>query len=233
MDRLRIEKGRVRVLVGEAAVALLEVEGLEATVEPDVAVVIARAHLLQGDDAATAGSLVPALAKAAPTTTQIEGWLVEAARRLQSGSATRARSALANALRLATRPRARRPFRDAHIGVRQLLAGDRRLQAENTWLTRGSCSVVPAPMIGTSSPVLRRDEEDDAALPMVVEKLTHKELEVLGLLAELLTTEEIASSMFVSVNTIRTHVRSILRKLGVSRRNAAVRRARELELLPA
>jgi LuxR family maltose regulon positive regulatory protein len=38
--------------------------------------------------------------------------------------------------------------------------------------------------------------------------------------------------MYVSVNTIRTHVRSILRKLGVSRRNAAVRRARELDLLP-
>jgi LuxR family transcriptional regulator, maltose regulon positive regulatory protein len=37
--------------------------------------------------------------------------------------------------------------------------------------------------------------------------------------------------MFVSVNTVRTHVRSILRKLGVSRRNQAVRRARELEIL--
>ena len=48
-----------------------------------------------------------------------------------------------------------------------------------------------------------------------------------------LTTEEIASAMFVSVNTIRTHVRSILRKLGVSRRNAAVRRARDLSLLPS
>jgi LuxR family maltose regulon positive regulatory protein len=37
--------------------------------------------------------------------------------------------------------------------------------------------------------------------------------------------------MFVSVNTVRTHVRSILRKLGASRRNDAVRRARELHLL--
>jgi LuxR family maltose regulon positive regulatory protein len=63
------------------------------------------------------------------------------------------------------------------------------------------------------------------------EPLTPKELEVLGHLAELLTTDEIAEAMFVSVNTVRTHVRSILRKLGVSRRNAAVRRARELHLL--
>jgi LuxR family maltose regulon positive regulatory protein len=38
--------------------------------------------------------------------------------------------------------------------------------------------------------------------------------------------------MFVSVNTIRSHVRSILRKLGVGRRNEAVRLAWELRLLP-
>ena len=39
--------------------------------------------------------------------------------------------------------------------------------------------------------------------------------------------------MFVSVNTIRTHVRSILRKLAVSRRNEAIRRGRALGLIPA
>ncbi len=73
----------------------------------------------------------------------------------------------------------------------------------------------------------------DSPATLVVERLTEKELEVLGHLAELLTTEEIAETMFVSVNTVRTHVRNILRKLGVPRRNAAVRRARELNLLPA
>jgi LuxR family maltose regulon positive regulatory protein len=65
-----------------------------------------------------------------------------------------------------------------------------------------------------------------------VNPLTKKEREVLGYLAELLTTDEIASAMFVSVNTVRSHVRSILRKLSVARRNEAVRRAWELNLLP-
>jgi LuxR family maltose regulon positive regulatory protein len=37
--------------------------------------------------------------------------------------------------------------------------------------------------------------------------------------------------MFVSVNTVRTHVRNILRKLDASRRNEAVRRARELGII--
>jgi LuxR family transcriptional regulator, maltose regulon positive regulatory protein len=63
------------------------------------------------------------------------------------------------------------------------------------------------------------------------EPLTAKEHEVLGYLAQLFTTEEIAGAMFVSVNTIRTHVRNILRKLGASRRNEAIRRARELGIL--
>lgn len=64
-----------------------------------------------------------------------------------------------------------------------------------------------------------------------LEPLTSKEAEVLGYLAELYSTEEIASAMFVSVNTVRTHIRSVLRKLGVKRRNAAVRRARHLGVL--
>jgi LuxR family transcriptional regulator, maltose regulon positive regulatory protein len=67
----------------------------------------------------------------------------------------------------------------------------------------------------------------------LVEPLTAKEHEVLGHLSELLTTEEIATAMFVSVNTVRTHVRHILRKLAVRRRNEAVRRARSLRLLDA
>jgi LuxR family maltose regulon positive regulatory protein len=233
MDRVRIERGRVRVLAGDADVALLEVEGIEASVEPEVAVVVARAQLLQGDVTVTAGSLVPALARAAPLPTQIEGWLVEAARQLHNGSAERARSALANSLRLARDTKARRPFREAHAGVQQLLATDHRLQAANPWLPRASRGAASASVTRTFMPARPRKVDDDVALSVVVENLTQKELEVLGHLAELLTTEEIASSMFVSVNTVRTHVRSILRKLGVSRRHAAVRRARELELLPA
>jgi DNA-binding CsgD family transcriptional regulator len=67
---------------------------------------------------------------------------------------------------------------------------------------------------------------------LLIEELTWRELEVLGHLAELLTTEEIAATMFISVNTVRTHVRNILRKLAVARRNDAVRRAWELGLLP-
>lgn len=66
----------------------------------------------------------------------------------------------------------------------------------------------------------------------MVQELSSREMEVLRYLAAMLSTAEIAATMFISVNTVRTHIRSILRKLGVSRRNQAVRRARERGLLP-
>jgi LuxR family transcriptional regulator, maltose regulon positive regulatory protein len=212
---------------------LLDVEAIDAGGDAEVAVVRARAQLSLGDTEVVVDSLAPALARSAPVTTQVEGWLVEAGHQLHGGSTGRARTALTTSLTLAAGARLRRPFREAHPAVRQLLSRDRRLQAQHPWLGIVQRRRVAPVFAASSSRPPDHEPPGTAPTPVVVEKLTQKELEVLGLLSELLTTEEIASSMFVSVNTIRTHVRSILRKLGVSRRNAAVRRARELELLPA
>ncbi len=64
-----------------------------------------------------------------------------------------------------------------------------------------------------------------------VESLSARERDVLRQLAQMMTTEEIADELYVSVNTVKTHLKSVYRKLAVTRRSAAVRRARELELL--
>jgi LuxR family maltose regulon positive regulatory protein len=61
--------------------------------------------------------------------------------------------------------------------------------------------------------------------------LSARELEVLRLLATELTGPEIASSLYVSVNTLRTHTKHVFAKLDVNSRRAAVRRAVELGLL--
>jgi len=53
-------------------------------------------------------------------------------------------------------------------------------------------------------------------------------MEVLEKLLAHYSTEEIAEAMFISVNTVRTHVRNILRKLSARRRQQAVRVARRL-----
>jgi LuxR family transcriptional regulator, maltose regulon positive regulatory protein len=61
--------------------------------------------------------------------------------------------------------------------------------------------------------------------------LTPRELEVLRALPSLMTADELAAAQTVSVNTVRTHMRSLYRKLGVRTRRDAVRRGRELGLL--
>jgi LuxR family maltose regulon positive regulatory protein len=65
----------------------------------------------------------------------------------------------------------------------------------------------------------------------LIEPLSKRELDVLGLLATDLAGPEIAAQLFVSVNTMRTHTRNIFAKLGVNSRRAAVSRATELGLL--
>jgi DNA-binding NarL/FixJ family response regulator len=62
-------------------------------------------------------------------------------------------------------------------------------------------------------------------------KLTKREREVLGLLAEGLRQDEIAERLFISRKTVGTHVENILRKLGVRSRTQAVALAYREELL--
>jgi LuxR family maltose regulon positive regulatory protein len=69
-----------------------------------------------------------------------------------------------------------------------------------------------------------------AALPADVD-LSERELTVLRLLATDLSQREIASELYVSFNTIKSHTRSVFRKLGVADRAAAVARGRELALI--
>jgi LuxR family maltose regulon positive regulatory protein len=63
------------------------------------------------------------------------------------------------------------------------------------------------------------------------DELTNRELAVLRLLPTDLTLAEIARSLYLSRNTVKTHARSIYRKLDVATREAAVASARELGLL--
>lgn len=62
--------------------------------------------------------------------------------------------------------------------------------------------------------------------------ITKREQEVLELIALGLSNQEIAEKLFVSPNTVKTHSSSIFGKLGVRRRTEAIRRAKELQLLP-
>ncbi|MEI7742664.1 MAG: LuxR C-terminal-related transcriptional regulator [Chloroflexota bacterium] len=81
---------------------------------------------------------------------------------------------------------------------------------------------------------LRRGGDDgrtQATRQPLIEPLSERELDVLRLLAGDMSGPDIARELVVSLNTVRSHTKSIYAKLGVSSRREAVRRAAELDLL--
>ncbi|WP_053207225.1 LuxR C-terminal-related transcriptional regulator [Jiangella muralis] len=150
---------------------------------------------------------------------RVEQLLRHAHRQLGRGAGGTGRSDLVRALAMARRERLRRPFTHVSPQVRRLIRTDTVVSARADWLR-------PEP-----NPPPRRTPGPETDVPPVGRALSGRELEVLRHLSSLLTTEEVASAMYISVNTVRTHVRGILSKLSASRRNEAVRRARQLGLV--
>lgn len=62
--------------------------------------------------------------------------------------------------------------------------------------------------------------------------LSKRELEVLGLISDGLSNEEIAEKLFISLNTIKTHTSNLFEKLEVKRRTQATEKAKRLGLIP-
>ena len=67
--------------------------------------------------------------------------------------------------------------------------------------------------------------------PALIEPLSDRELDVLHLLADGQTNQEIAQALCVSVNTIKTHLKNIYRKLGVNSRREATAKAKKQGLV--
>lgn len=63
-------------------------------------------------------------------------------------------------------------------------------------------------------------------------KISKRELEVLQLMSEGLSNQEIAARLFVSLHTIKTHTSNLFEKLDVKRRTQAVETAKKLQLIP-
>jgi len=63
-------------------------------------------------------------------------------------------------------------------------------------------------------------------------ELSKRELEILGLLAQGHSNQEIAAKLFVSLSTVKTHIQNLFEKLDVKRRIQAVEKAKRLNLIP-
>ncbi|MFG1813646.1 LuxR C-terminal-related transcriptional regulator [Kribbella sp. NPDC049174] len=214
---LIVDEAKILVAEHQPHLAVSEIERSGGRHQVESILVLQRAATETGHR----GPALPTLTsnRAVPLDTQVDGWLVQAAESIRTGDTGRTRVCLERALRLAAPEQLRRPFAEAPPSVQKLLGPTGELIRRHPWLRADTSSV------DQSGP-------GPTGLIRTAAALTSKEHEVLEYLAELLTTEEIASTMYVSVNTVRSHVRSVLRKLSASRRNEAVRRAWELGLLP-
>ncbi|WP_086766662.1 LuxR C-terminal-related transcriptional regulator [Streptomyces bobili] len=137
-----------------------------------------------------------------------------------AGDTDTARKLVTQALLDARQERLRRPFLDAGAWIRPLLATPALHELAAGWLTPG------LPRHGGQS-----GPESPSPPPLVEVELSGRERDVLERLARMMSTEEVAADLYVSVNTVKTHLKSVYRKLAVNRRGDAVRRARDLHLL--
>jgi LuxR family maltose regulon positive regulatory protein len=136
------------------------------------------------------------------------------------GDTTAAENLLQRALAAARPYHLRRPFLESEPWLDRLFLRRPALAREHTWLT--------PTLVGLTPTAREEDEQPPVPLP---DALSEREREVLERLAQLMSADEIAADLHLSVNTVKTHLKSIFRKLAVTRRGQAVRRARELGLL--
>lgn len=80
----------------------------------------------------------------------------------------------------------------------------------------------------TELPVRQADMQTGIALSGI----TPRELEVLQLMARGHSNQEIANLLFVSLNTVKTHISSLLSKLDAQRRTQAIQKAKSLGIIP-
>jgi LuxR family maltose regulon positive regulatory protein len=90
---------------------------------------------------------------------------------------------------------------------------------------------IPARYLAKLLALLAQESAAPGAGERLSEPLSERELEVLALVAAGKANVEIASSLFVSLSTVKTHINNLYRKLGVSSRTQAIARARKLDLI--
>jgi LuxR family maltose regulon positive regulatory protein len=214
----------------EAAVAALG--GTGGTPSPAAAVVLARLQVAGGDPAAALRTLAPLLAVApggAPPELPlaIEAFLLDAVANQELADHAAAAGALLRALDLAGPEGYYRVFVEGGMPVRLLLADQLHRDTNNHHQLVAALLERFRAAAARGGPANGRPA---APAPLVV-PLSDREQVVLRYLSSRLSAGEIADELYVSLNTVKTHIKSIYRKLDTNRRWDAVKRARQLQLL--
>jgi LuxR family transcriptional regulator, maltose regulon positive regulatory protein len=221
---------QLTVLQSQACVATADIRSaidLAGQADPGASLdaAAALAHALLGEDLAAARN---ALAGAPPgeqgsDRVLLAACLLDARLSYESGDRARGHRSLERALRLGEREQFRLQFAMERGWLRPVL----RREPE---LAQAYRRLLEPDLIGPYLPEVRQPGAGQD-VPLIVEALSHREREVLEHVSAMESTAEIASGMYISVNTVKTHLKSIYRKLSVTHRGEAVRRARQFGLL--
>ncbi|WCB94428.1 HTH-type transcriptional regulator MalT [Baekduia alba] len=216
---LEIYRGRLLERDGRVAEARRVLDRLDPALDPTVAITYASRQLRAGAPDGALAAVGPWLAHDASSVASLRIWLLvlHAVALGQLGDDDQAHASLEQALAVAEPEGMRRPFADESVRIGPLL---RAHQAHGT--AHAGFVVELLDRIGGARPA----PEGELRAP-----LTDRERVVLGFLPAAMTATDIADALIVSEATVRTHLRHIYAKLGVSGRREAVRRARDLRLL--
>ena len=227
----RAARAKLLAATGDEDAALAELDRTDASPAPVEALVLARLQVATGDPAAAGRTLAPLLADepgqpAPELPLAIAAHLTDALANQELADHAAAARAMRRALDLAVPEDYRRVFVEGGAPVRVLLAD--HLHRDNTHhLLVGSLLERLRTEAGRAASPAGRSA---AAGPLVV-PLSEREQVVLRYLSSRLSAGEIAEELYVSLNTVKTHIKSIYRKLDTNRRWDAVKRARQLQLL--
>jgi LuxR family maltose regulon positive regulatory protein len=216
-DEVVVADAMVRLRCGDVAGAGVVLEGGRRETHEWRMARAAVAHAC-GDAAGALVALEPVLSGhlAENQRVKVSALLLAARIHLDAADAPAARRAIGEALRTGRTEGRRRPFIEARDWLRPVLTGDPELTRLSQWIGTG---MIP----GQRTP--------DDAVPVLVEPLTSRETAVLACMAQVMSVVDIAADLNISVNTVKTHQKSLYRKLSVARAHDAVRRGRELELI--
>jgi len=164
----------------------------------------------------------------------IEILVLQALAHQAQGAISAALPALSRALTLAKPEGYLRIFVDEGEALQPLLAESLVRGADPAYVTQ-VLTAIHQETAGATAGEMTGEMTGETTVPdanqLLIEPLSQRELEVLGLLAIGHTNQAVADELVIAVSTVKKHVNNIFGKLGVGNRTQAINRARELGLL--
>jgi LuxR family transcriptional regulator, maltose regulon positive regulatory protein len=228
---LALSEAEVRIAAGDltAARRLAATGGDPSIFLAWAAIIDGSCSLVEGKPAAAAAAVAPYATVSAEfsLSSTVQAGIVTALAGRALGDRDRVMRGLEIALDVADAEGFRRPFLAGGAAVRELLTSF----APSMPVYRPNAADLAAEMSVADLSEAGRPFGPRGMDAALAEPLTEREMTILRYLQGTMSNLEIASTLYVSVNTVKTHVKNIYRKLHAGRRREAVDRARELRLI--